>query len=116
MAGTDEIRELANRALQVFEQWKGSRQALSRRNLCKMLDCDDRVLREAVRELRVRGYLIVADPTGGYRFARHGEEVYEYVSTLTSRIRSLREVTEAMNEAAQRQFGPRREQLSMFRS
>ena len=116
MPGQDDINELARRALAVFERWKGSRQALSRTNLCQMLDCDDRLLRMAVRELRVRGYLIVADPTGGYRFARHGNEVYEYVGTLTSRIRSLREVSEAMTAEAQRQFGPRREQLSMFGS
>jgi len=114
MAGTDEVQELADRALEVFERWKGSRQALSRKNLCDMLDCNDRVLRDALRELRVRGYLIVADPAGGYRFARYGEEVYGYVSTLTSRIQSLREVCEAMTTAAQRKFGPRREQLNLL--
>ena len=114
MAGVDEIQELADRALQVFKRWQGSRHALSREDLCQMFDCDDRVLREAVRELRIRGYLIVADKAGGYRFARHGQEVYGYTASLKSRIQALREVTTAMETAARQKFGEPVEQIPMF--
>lgn len=109
-----EIQQLAMRALEIFRRWKGSGVALSRSDLCKKLNCNDRTLREAVRELRCQGYLIVADPAGGYRFARRGEEVYGYTGTLISRIKSLREVVDAMEDSAEREFGPKQEQLPLI--
>jgi len=114
VTSVDEIEELANRALTHFELWRHNGRALSREELCRKLGCDDRTLRIAVRELRCEGYLIVADPGGGYRFAHKGGEVYGYTSSLKSRIQALREVTEAMEAAAQREFGPPGEQLSLL--
>jgi hypothetical protein len=68
-----------------------------------------------VRELRVRGHLIVADNRqGGYRFARNGEEVYRYTGRLKSRIKKLREVADAMDAVAQDHYGPQQEQLSFL--
>lgn len=109
------IQEVARDALRVFRRWKGSGVAISREDLCRKLDCNDRTLRQAVRELRCQGYLIVADPdTGGYRCARRGEEVYAYTGTLVSRIRSLREVVDAMEDSARREFGPKQEQMELL--
>lgn len=110
-----EINGLAGRALTYFELWRGHRVALSREDLCRRLGCDDRILREAVRELRCRGHLIVADPaTGGYRFAEEGQEAYQYIGSLTSRIQALREVVDAMKAQAEREFGPPGEQLRLL--
>jgi biotin operon repressor len=114
MPTDDHIQEIADRALVIFEEWRGSRRFLSRKDLCHKLDCGDRELRMAVRELRCHGHLIVADPTGGYRFARCGEEVYVYTASLKSRIQALREVTEAMENQARRRFGEPVEQLSLI--
>lgn len=107
------VRELGARALAIFKRYRGSSVALTREALCNALDCDDRVLREAIRWLRCEGYLIVAEPGGGYRFAREGEEVYGYTSSLKSRIQALREVTEAMEAAARQEFGPQQERLPL---
>jgi DNA-binding GntR family transcriptional regulator len=114
MPNDDELQALANAALQIFEEWRGSRRALSRKDLCHRLGCDDRILRQAVRELRCQGHLIVADPNGGYRFAQCGEEVFGYTSSLKSRIQALREVTEAMEAQARQRFGEPVEQLSLI--
>jgi biotin operon repressor len=106
----DYIQDLAHRALSLFRIWEESEQALSRETLCKQLGCGDRALRWAVRELRCQGYLIVAEPGGsGYRFAREREEVDAYTASLTSRIRALREVVDAMRSSAVQEFGPRQE-------
>ena len=113
MAYDTRAEALAERALPVFEQFRGSSVALSRESLCKRLDCQDRLLRDAVRELRCQGHLIVADEAGGYRFAKSGEEVYGYTASLKSRIQALREVTEAMEAAAQQKFGEPVEQLGL---
>jgi biotin operon repressor len=114
MPTNDRIQEIADRALEIFKEWRGSRCSLSREDLCHKLDCGDRELRIAVRELRCQGHLIVADPAGGYRFARCGEEVYGYTSSLKSRIQALREVTEAMESQARRRFGEPVEQLNLM--
>jgi biotin operon repressor len=108
-----DVNEVAEETLKTLETWKGYG-AISREDLCASIGCHDRVLRQAVRELRCNGHLIVADPEGGYRFARAGEEVYGFTSSLKSRIRALRQVTEAMERAAQREFGPRVEQVSFL--
>lgn len=114
MAARDDIEDVANRALTYFELWRSHGRPLSREELCRALGCDDRILRKAVRKLRCEGYMIVADPEGGYRFAHDGGEVYGYTSSLKSRIQALREVTEAMEEAAQREFGPPGEQMRLL--
>jgi hypothetical protein len=115
MPTDDHIQEIADRALVIFEEWRGSRRSLSREDLCHRLDCGDRELRMAVRELRCQGHLIVADSKqGGYRFARNGPEVYEYTGRLKSRISKLREVSEAMDEIALKRFGEPVEQLSLM--
>jgi len=108
------IQDIATRVLTHLELWRNTRRALTREELCNALDCDDRALRIALRELRCEGHLIVAEADGGYRFAQAGEEVYGFTATLKSRIKALREVTEAMEDAAQRQYGPPAEQLSLL--
>ena len=111
----DRILEVADEALEILKEWRGSSQSLTRDALCSRIGCNDRTLRAAVRQLRVQGHLIVADnKRGGYRFARHGEEVYAYTGRLKSRIKKLREVAEAMDEVALEQFGPQQEQLSFL--
>lgn len=107
------IQGLADQALPIFERWRSSGTALSRESLRRRLNCGDRALRWAVRELRCRGHLIIAEPGGkGYRFAREREEVDAYTASLTSRIRALREVVDAMRDSAVQEFGPR--QAVMF--
>jgi len=110
----DGIQDIASQALRHLELWRGRRKALTRDELCRMIGCDDRNLRNALRELRVQGYLIVAEADGGYRFALEGGEVYGYTSSLKSRIQALREVAEAMEASAEREFGPPGEQLSLL--
>lgn len=105
--------ELAGRVLTIFKRYRESSVPLTREALCSMIGCGDRELRQAVRYLRCQGHLIVAEPSGGYRFAKKGDEVYGYTSSLKSRIQSLREVTEAMEAAARKEFGPKQEALPL---
>jgi len=111
----DRILEVADKALEILEDWRGSSQALTRDSLCSRIGCSDRTLRAAIRELRIQGHLIVADnKQGGYRFARNGSEVYGYTGRLKSRIKKLREVADAMDAVAIKRFGEPVEQLSIF--
>jgi len=109
----DDTAALADRALPLFERYRGSGVALTRQSLCNVLNCHDRLLRDAVRELRCRGHLIVAVESGGYRFAQEPGEVYGYTASLKSRIQALREVTEAMEAAAEDAFGEPVTQMEM---
>ena len=111
--GAETTVELAGRALTVLELYRESSVALTRETLCGILGCDDRPLRRALRHLRCQGHLIVAEESGGYRFAKKGEEVYGYTSSLKSRIQALREVTESMEAAARQEFGLEQEALPL---
>ena len=112
-AGAETTVELAGRVLTVFNRYRDSSVALTRETLCGILGCEDRSLRRAIRHLRCVGHLIVADEAGGYRFAKKGDEVYGYTSTLKSRIQALRTVTESMEAAARKEFGPKQEALPL---
>ena len=109
------IEQIADQLLEILEEWRGSHQTLSREALCARIGCNDRQLRESARQLRIRGYLIIADnKQGGYRFARNRSEVYKYTGRLKSRIKELRVVAEAMDEVAMERYGPPTEQLSFL--
>lgn len=105
---------LAEKALDVFAKFRGSSVTLSRQYLCHELNCEDRQLRKAIRELRCEGWLIVADESGGYRFARSPEEVFGYTASLKSRIRALREVVDAMEGEARKVWGEPVQQLGLL--
>jgi hypothetical protein len=112
---SERIEQIADQLLEILEEWRGSRQTLNREGLCTRIGCNDRQLREGARQLRIRGYLIIADnKQGGYRFARNGQEVYKYTGRLKSRIQKLRVVAEAMDAVALKRYGPPTEQLSFL--
>jgi DNA-binding GntR family transcriptional regulator len=108
-----QIREIADEALAILKEWRGSSQSLSRESLCARIDCDDRKLREALRLLRLDGYLVVAVPSGGYRFATCHQDVQTYLRQMKSRIKKQSAVVNVMERAARQEFGEPAEQLAM---
>lgn len=100
--------------LRILQRWRPTGNTLTRGDLCVQVGCNDRVLREAIAELRKAGHLIVVDKNGGYRFARNGDEVYVYVRSLQRNIRALVEVCDAMAAAAALQYGEPHTQTEMF--
>jgi biotin operon repressor len=76
---------------------------VSRGELAQLAQCSERDVRSAISELRRAGWLIVGDATG-YRIAQSVEEVHQVVRALTSQIKSLQEVVEAMQVAASVRF------------
>lgn len=87
----------------------------SRDELVLRLQLSDRLIRQAVAELRNQGYLLVADEGGGYRFASSYADVMRYTASLKSRIESLRDVIRRMELEAHRRYpdGQDAEQLEM---
>lgn len=113
---SSKAKEIAPAVLDFLTLWRASGQAFSRRSLCSRLGCDDRALRLAIVELREHGHLIIAEETGGYRLAQSAGEVLEYTASLKSRIRALRQVVDAMEAAAAREFlAGELQQLGLFR-
>ncbi len=76
---------------------------MCRTELAALAGCSERDVRTAISELRRAGWLIVGD-AAGYRIAQNVEEVHQVVRALTSQIRSLQEVVEAMQVAASARF------------
>jgi len=108
-----QVREIADEALSILDEWRGSSQSLSRESLCARIGCDDRTLREALRLLRLDGYLVIAVPSGGYRFATCHEDVQGYLRQMKSRIKKQSAVVTVMEHRAKQEFGEPVEQLSM---
>jgi len=96
--------ELAPRLLRIFEAWRSSGRVLERADLAHQLACSDRILRVAVAVLRKDGHPIIAEGEGGYRFARSADEVLSFTGTLKSRIGELRQVVNALEAAAAREW------------
>lgn len=96
--------EIAPQALRILQEWQHSKTPLSRKMLAHRLRCSDRVLRAAMAVLRKQGHLVIAEDDGGYRLAGSADEVDAYVGTLRSRIGELRQVVNAMEAAAAREF------------
>lgn len=99
-----DVDEIKLDLLNLLRLWQTSRTPLSRRALCQRLECQDRVLRRAVEELRRKGYLVIADEGGGYRLALSLDEVMGYTATLKSRIRALRQIVDRMETTAVQVF------------
>lgn len=79
---------------------------VSRIELSALAGCSERDVRTAISELRRQGWLVVGD-AAGYRIAQNVEEVHQVVRALTSQIKSLQEVVEAMQMAANVRFAVR---------
>jgi hypothetical protein len=109
----DRAAEVAPAVLEVFQRWSKSRNTLSRQDLVGLTGLNDRLVRAAIAELRRQGHLIIADESGGYRFAQSADEVLAYTASLKSRVDALRAVVRAMETAAEDTFGLAR-QMSMF--
>jgi len=77
--------------------------SVSRIELSVLVGCSERDVRTAISELRRQGWLVVGD-VAGYRIAQNVEEVHQVVRALTSQIRSLQEVVDAMQMAASTRF------------
>jgi len=80
------------------------RARVERGELVQALHSNDRLVREAISDLRRQGYLIIGDENGGYRLARNYEDVFRFVGTITREARVLDEVASAMLMAAAKQF------------
>lgn len=74
-------------------------------DIAREVGTSDRIARAAVAVLRERGELIVADPNGGYRFARDYEDVLQFTASLKSRMESLRQIVVRMELAARSKYG-----------
>lgn len=91
---------LAPQVLEVLQDWKRSGQALSRYSLAARFKTNERIIRQAMLELQLRGHGVIADTDGGYRLARSADEILAYTATLKSRIGALREKVDALDRVA----------------
>ncbi len=105
MGMEDEARAESMAVLQLLQQFRGRSYVLTREDIAGRLGIRDRIVRAAIAELRRQGHLIVADESGGYRFANGWDDVLRYTSSLKSRLTSLREVVERMETQAAIEFG-----------
>lgn len=97
---SDAAIELAPQVLAVLKEWQRSGQALSRYALAARFKTNERIIRQTMLELQLRGHGVIADADGGYRLARNAEEILAYTATLKSRIAALREKTDALDRVA----------------
>jgi len=79
------------------------RARVERGELVQALHSNDRLVREAISDLRRQGHLIVSDE-GGYRFALNFEDVFHCVRSIERQARVLNEVASAMKTAAAQRF------------
>jgi len=101
--------ELTAAVLEILDLHVGSERAIKARDLARLLGLrSDRAMREAIRQLRREGYLIVSSvgANPGYFVAASREEWEAFRDgNLKPRAFDILETAKAMSDAAQRRFG-----------
>ena len=94
--------EIADRVLAEIRFYNGRPVASQR--IARELGENERLVRAAIAVLRERGELIIADPSGGYRFATSYDDLTQFTSSLKSRIEALRQIVSRMETAGRQAF------------
>lgn len=82
------------------------------------LDFDERKMRDAIKQLRRRGHLILATPgkNGGYYMAESMDEFEAFDrEELGAKIADMSETREAMRKAAHRRFDVTMQQMELLK-
>lgn len=98
---------IARMIYRVLRDTQDSARAMSRGELSELCGCSVREVRAALGDLRRDGVLVVADEQGGYRLATSTAEVEAYTARLKRRVQALREICDAMDQAAACLWGQR---------
>lgn len=67
----------------------GAENAISRKDLAEKLGLSDRVMREAIEQLRHNGHLICSKPTGGYFQPTNIEDIEKMYRTEMKRAKAI---------------------------
>lgn len=113
-----QTKGLQKEVLLVLKYSVGRERAMSRNDLIGYLrrnplwaDVDERLVREAIHELRQSGVALICSTGGvggGYWFAKDWDEVDEFIAReIEPRAYGLLETKRAMLATAGRQFGPK---------
>lgn len=98
----EQAKEIADQVLAEIRFYNGK--PVSSHQIAREIGANERLTRAAIAVLRERGELIIADPGGGYRFARSYEDLTQFTSSLKSRIEALRQIVSRMETAGRREF------------